>query len=59
MPFGLSVDVKPRVAGKLATDTRADARPTPGSRPLHGEPASKSPTHYSVGGLRLIWRGCV
>jgi hypothetical protein len=49
-----AVDVKPRVACKLAQIPALDVSPDAGLAPLQVQPASNSPTHYSVGGLRLL-----
>ena len=49
-----AVDVKPRVECKLAQIPALDVSPQAGLAPLQVQPTSNSPTHYGVGGLRLL-----
>jgi Periplasmic binding protein len=49
-----AVDVKPRIDCKLAQIPALDVSPQAGLAPLQVQPTSNSPTHYGVGGLRLL-----
>jgi hypothetical protein len=49
-----AVDVKPRIDCKLAQIPALDVSPQAGLAPLQAQPTSNSPTHYGVGGLRLL-----
>lgn len=49
-----AVDVKPRLACKLAQIPALDVSPDAGLAPLQVQPTSNSPKHYAVGGLRLL-----
>ncbi len=49
-----AVDVKPRLACKLAQIPALDVSPAAGLAPLQVQPTSNSPQHYGVGGLRLL-----
>jgi hypothetical protein len=49
-----AVDVKPRLACKLPQIPALDVSPGAGLAALQVQPTSNSPTHYSVGALRLL-----
>jgi hypothetical protein len=49
-----AVDVKPRLDCRLAQIPALDVSPQAGLAPLQVQPTSNSPTHYAVGGLRLL-----